>query len=182
MNSTQIFLQAYLEYQSIPIQGINFMSNLPDNQYDVKKLQTQYESFRKAKEAFSLKARSWSALVEKLNSPSYEQLKEHLNHLRKEIDNLRKENQSLKQSRSVTKDFDEVGFWLLDNNFERSRFSDFNISEEATKIESAAKVFYKKIAQKYHPDKGGTEMQMSNVSRLYDQIMTLVEMNSGLGK
>lgn len=158
------------------------MSNLSESQYNVKKLQTQYESFRKAKEAFNLKARSWSALVEKLNSPSYEQLKEHLNHLRKEIDNLRKENQSLKQSISIAKDFDEVGFWLLDNNFERSRFSDFNIPEEATKIESVAKVFYKKIAQKYHPDKGGTEMQMSNVSRLYEQIMTLVEMNSGVGK
>lgn len=158
------------------------MSNLSENQYDIKKLQTQYESFRKAKEAFNVKARGWSALVEKLNSPSYEQLKEHVYNLQKETDSLRKENQYLQQSISITNNFDEVGFWLLDNNFERSRFSDFNISEEATKIESVAKKIYKNLSQKYHPDKGGTEMQMSNVIRLYDQMMTLVEMNNGLGK
>lgn len=158
------------------------MSNISENQYNIKELQSQYKSFKKAKEVLNLKARSWSKLVEKLNSPSYDQLKASLTHSKEEIRLLRQENQSLKQSISRTEEFDEVGFWLLDNNFERSRFSDFAISEDATKIESAARVFYKKIAQRYHPDKGGTEMQMSNVNHLYDQMMALVEMNNGLGK
>ena len=158
------------------------MSNIPENQYNTKKLQSQYGSFKRAKEALNIKARSWSKLVEKLNYPSYGQLKEHFTCLQEEIRLLRQENQSLKQSISKTREFDEIGFWLLDNNFERSKFSDFNISEEATKVESAAKNFYKKIAKRYHPDRGGTEMQMSNVNHLYDQMMALVEMNNGLGK
>jgi hypothetical protein len=158
------------------------MINLLENQDSVKTLKSQYKSFKEAKEALNLKARSWSALVQKLTAPNYEQIKEQLVHLQEKIDNLCKENQSLKQSMSKNDGFDKIGFWLLDNNFDRSRFSDFDIPEEATRIESVAKVFYKKISQKYHPDKDGTEMQMSNVNRLYEQMMTLVEMNNGLGK
>ena len=136
----------------------------------------------KAKEAFNLKARGWAALVDKLNAPSYEQLIEQLSHLRKQNAKLKEQNESLLSSISRTKDFDEVGFWLLDSNFERSRFPDFNTPSEATKLESAAKDFHRKLSQKYHPDKGGTEMQMSNLNLLLDQLLTLVEMNDGLGK
>lgn len=150
--------------------------------YTVEKLKSQYKSLKDAKAALNIKARGWTALVEKLNAPNYEQLKEQVAQLIQENEDLRKENEILRQSVSRTENFDEVGFWLADNNFDRSRFPDFNVPPEATKIESAAKAFYKTLAQKYHPDKGGTEMQMSNLGRLFDQLMALVEMNGGLRK
>lgn len=157
------------------------MSSGNQVKYTVTEFKSQYKTLKQAKAAFNIKARSWSALVEKLNAPSYEQLKEQVAKLLRETEVLRRENESFKQSISKTKNFDEIGFWLLDNNFERSKFSDFGVPEEATKIKSSAKEFYKKLAQKYHPDKGGTEMQMSNLNHLYNQMMALVEMNGGLG-
>ena len=157
------------------------MTDDSQNQYTLEKIKERFKTLKDAKIAFNIKARSWLALVDKLNAPSYEQLKQQLAHVLKENEQLRQENEILKKSISKTNEFDEVGFWLLDNNFDRSRFSDFGITEEATKIEFIAKAFYKKLAQKYHPDKGGTEMQMSNLNRLYDQMMALVEMNEGLG-
>jgi hypothetical protein len=158
------------------------MSIATNTEYSVKQLKSEYKTFKEAKVAFDVKAKSWSALVEKLNAPSYEQLKAKVEKLLQEKKALQTDNEALKQSVSKTKEFDEIGFWLLDNNFDRSRFSDFDIPHEAIKFESAAKAFYKKLAQKYHPDKGGTEMQMSNVGRLYEQMMALVEMNNGIGK
>jgi hypothetical protein len=160
------------------------MSNSAEimTEYTVDAIRKKYKTFREAKAAFNVKARSWLALVEKLNAPTYEELKAQLNKLQKDIDFLRNENETLKKSISKTEDFDEIGFWLLDNNFDRSRFADFDVPPEALRIESAAKAFYKKLAQKYHPDKGGTEMQMSNLNRLYEQMMALVDMNDGVGK
>ncbi|MEA5467503.1 hypothetical protein [Spirulina sp. 06S082] len=158
------------------------MSDNPQNQYTIKQLKQRFKTFKDAKIAFNLKARGWSALVDKLNSPNHEQLKNQIAKLRKENEKLQQKNEELKKSISKTHEFDEVGFWLLDRNFDRSKFSDFEVPEEATKLESVAKNFYKQLAQRYHPDKGGTEMQMSNVNRLYDQMMVLVEMNEGLGK
>jgi hypothetical protein len=157
------------------------MLNETDFKYSVEEIKSEYKTFKNAKKVFNIKAQSWISLVNKLNSPTYERLKETVDNLLKENEYLRKENEKLNLSISKTKDFDEIGFWLLDNNFDRSRFSDFNIPEKAFKIESVAKVFYKDLAQKYHPDKGGTEMQMTNLNRLFEQIMTLVEMNNGLG-
>lgn len=151
-------------------------------EYTVQNLKSQYKTFKEAKAAFNLKARSWVTLVEKLNAPSYEQLKELVDNLRKENRELRENITKLEQSVSKTEEFDEIGFWLLDANFDRSKFSDFGVPEEATKIESSANNFYKTLAKKYHPDRGGTEMQMSNLNRLYDQMMALVEMNDGIGK
>ncbi|MCT7963429.1 hypothetical protein NG791_22390 [Laspinema sp. D1] len=157
------------------------MSNNSETKYTVEKLKQNFKTFKEAKIAFNLKARSWLALVDKLNAPNYEDLKYQVSELKKENNQLHKENELLKASISKTTDFDEIGFWLLDRNFDRSKFSDFGVPEEAIKIESVAKNFYKKLARKYHPDKGGTEMQMSNVNRLYEQLMALVEMNEGLG-
>lgn len=158
----------------------NWMQSNTETEYTVQDIKNRYKTFKEAKAAFKIKARSWVALVEKLNAPSYDQLKEQVNFLLQENEKLRHENISLKNSISKTQEFDEMGFWLLDNNFDRARFSDFNVPEEAIKIESAAKAFYKKMSQKYHPDKGGTDMQMSNLRKLYDQLMVLVEMNDGL--
>lgn len=153
-----------------------------NNKYTVEELKHQHKTLRDAKKAYGIKARSWVALADKLNLPTYEQLNKQVKDLLYQNEKLSNENQSLKKSVSKTKDFDEIGFWLLDNNFDRSRFSDFNAPVEAIERESVAKEFYKALAQKYHPDKGGTEMQMANVSRLYDQLMALVEMNEGLGQ
>lgn len=157
-------------------------NNNQATQYTVAALKSQYKTFKKAKLELNIKAQSWQALVDKLNAPNYQQLKEQLLKLQQENQALRQENDALKNSISKTEDFDEVGFWLLDKNFNRSNFSDFGISEEETKIESKSKNFYKKLAQKYHPDQGGTEMQMTNLNRLYEQMMALVIMNNGLGR
>ena len=150
--------------------------------YTVEELKRQHKTFPDAKKAYGIKAKGWVALVDKLNRPTYEQLQKQVKDLLAQNNKLSKENASLKQSVSKTKDFDELGFWLLDSNFDRSKFSDFSVPVEAVERESAAKAFYKDLAQTYHPDKGGTEMQMANVSRLYDQLMALVEMNEGLGQ
>jgi curved DNA-binding protein CbpA len=49
-------------------------------------------------------------------------------------------------------------------------------------VTSIARKFYKELARRYHPDKGGTNEQMANLKLLEDQMMALVEMNEGLGK
>ena len=169
---------------SVPLHQVEDAFVPSNNQinYTVAEIKSKYKTLKEAKAHFNLKANSWTALVQKLNAPTYEQLKKRVDDLSRENESLKEENTALKKSISKTNEFDEVGFWLLDENFGRSKFSDFDVPEEATEIESSAKAFYKKLAQKYHPDKGGTEIQMSNLNRLYDQMMVLVEMNSGLRK
>ncbi|WP_404785270.1 hypothetical protein [Altericista sp. CCNU0014] len=153
-----------------------------EKKYNIDEIKSKYKTLKIAKEDLKIKANSWKTLIEKLNLPTYEQIKDQLTEIKKENEILRRENDSLKKSVSKNTEFDEVGFWLIDGNFERSKFTDFNVPEQATRIESFAKSFYKSLAQKYHPDQGGTDMQMSNLKHLYDQMMTLVEMNDGLGK
>jgi hypothetical protein len=152
------------------------------NEYSIDEIKSKYKTLKAAKADLKIKANSWKSLVEKLNLPTYKQLQDQLIEFKKHNEILRKENESLKKSVSKTTKFDEIGFWLIDGNFERSKFTDFAVPEQATRIESLAKAFYKSLVQRYHPDQGGTDMQMSNLKRLYDQMMTLVEMNDGLGK
>lgn len=148
----------------------------------VAELKKQYKSFKEAKVTLGVKARSWEELAKKLDQPTYEQLTIQVQALLKTNQELIEDIATLKNSIAKTKEFDEVGFWLLDNNFDRSRFPDFSLSEEATKKESAAKAFHKQLAKKYHPDNGGTPMQMANLNKLFEQVMALVELNGGLGK
>jgi hypothetical protein len=143
--------------------------------YTVASLKKEYKTIAAAKTAFNLKAKGWAALVEKLNVPSIEQLQT-------EIARLTAENEALKQQLTESQGFDPVGFWLQDGNFERSKFSDFKAPPEATRKESIARQFYKELARRYHPDRGGTSAQMANVKKLEDQMMALVDMNGGLGK
>jgi hypothetical protein len=135
-------------------------------------LKKQYKTFKAAKAAHNLKAKSWAALAEKINATCYIA----------KIAELEAENKALKQQLATSQGFDSVGFWLLDANFDRSKFCDFQTPKEATKKESIARQFYKELARRYHPDKGGTNQQMANVKKLEDQMMALVEMNGGLGK
>ncbi len=142
--------------------------------YTTADLKKQFKKFAAAKKHFGVKAQSWEKLCKKLNEKANQE---------SEVEQLRSRIQFLEaEIAKKNSEFDEIGFWLLDNNFDRSRFSDFNLPENATKLESVAKGYYKKLAGKYHPDKGGTAMQMANLNKLLEQMMALVELNNGLGK
>lgn len=150
-------------------------------QYTEKSLKGQFKSFKQAKAHFGLKARSWKALAEKLNAPSVTDLEIQLAKLKMQVAQLEEENELLRKRAASSDDFDEVGFWLLDRNFERANFEDFDIGEEATEMESATQKEYKRLAQKYHPDNGGLPEQMANVNRLRSQMLSLVKTNGGMG-
>jgi hypothetical protein len=135
-------------------------------------LKKQYKTFKAAKADKGIKAKSWAALAEKINAAG----------LQARIDELEAENKALKQQLTTAQNFDIIGFWLQNGNFDRSKFGDFGTPKEATFKESVARKFYKELARRYHPDKGGTNEQMANLKLLEDQMMALVEMNEGLGK
>lgn len=145
-------------------------------QHTEASLKAQFKSFKEAKAKTKTKARSWKALAEKLNKPSPEveiaRLKEQIKGLEGELSHLRK---------VAAGNFDEVGFWLLDRNFERAKFADFGVSEQATEMESVAKEVHRTLAQKYHSDSGGSDEQMANVNRLKDQMLSVVKLNGGMG-
>jgi ribosomal protein L29 len=143
--------------------------------YTIDSLKQQHTTFTAAKAFHNLKAKSWVSLAEKLNQPDLKQLQA-------QIAQLKAENAALKAQLASTQEFDPIGFWLDDNNFDRSKFSDFKTPKEATKKESVARQFYKELARRYHPDKGGTSQQMANLKKLEGQMLALVEMNGGLGK
>lgn len=145
------------------------------NKTKIKYLKQKYGSLRKAKLALNLTAKSWQTLAEKLNTPS-------INKLQEKIKELRQENAYLRKALAENQGFDEVGFWLLDKNFDRARLVEFGLSDDATKFESVAKSEYKRLAKKYHPDCGGTAEQFANLTRLYDQLIVFVEINDGLNK
>jgi hypothetical protein len=136
--------------------------------YTVASLKAKHKTLAAAKAFHSIKARSWAALAEKLNTPTVEQLQAEI--------------VVLKQQLAAAQQFDFVGFWLQDGNFERSKFGDFGTPPEATYKESVARSFYKELARRYHPDLGGTNEQMANLKLLEDQMMAMVEFNEGLGK
>jgi hypothetical protein len=141
--------------------------------HTIESLRTEFKTLAKAKAALGLKAASWKALAEKANGP------EAL------VQQLRQENEMLRQLVAELQgrggQFDPIGFWLQDGNFDRSRFPDFGVPEEAFHKQSVAKAFHKQLARQYHPDKGGTAEQMANLNRLLDQVLALVEMNDGMG-
>ena len=144
--------------------------------YTVKSLKEQFSSFKEAKAKLGVKARSWKALAEKLNEPTPEQeiamLKEQVKRLESEVKRLRD---------AAEDTFDEVGFWLLDRNFERAKFEDFGVSEQATEMESEAKKIHKELSQRYLPDSGGSDEQMANVNKLKKQMISVVKLNGGMG-
>lgn len=157
------------------------MSSKSTAQYTEEGLREQFQYIKDAKAHFGLKARGWKALADKLNEPSPEDLKKQVQVLTTKLGALEAENEKLKASAVKGEGFDEIGFWLLDRNFKRSEFEDFDIDEEATEVESKAKSEHQRLAKRYHPDNGGTAEQMANVNRLKEQMLALVKMNGGMG-
>jgi hypothetical protein len=136
--------------------------------HTAKSLKAEHKTLAAAKSAHKLKVKSWQALADKLNTPTIESLQQKIKELEAQL--------------VTSQRFDPVGFWLLSDNFDRSRLSDFNMPEETTKSESLAKQFWKELARRYHPDKGGTEEQMVNLNKLQNQILAFVDMNGGIGR
>jgi polyhydroxyalkanoate synthesis regulator phasin len=156
------------------------MASAP-SKYTAASLKEQFKTFSDAKQHFGLKARSWQALADKLNAPSVDDLKVQLTTLQTQVAKLEAENKQLRAHAATGTGFDEVGFWLLDRNFERAKFEDFGIPEAATEMESQAQAEYKRLAQKYHPDNGGLDEQMQNLNRLRQQMLAIVKLNGGIG-
>jgi hypothetical protein len=136
--------------------------------HTAKSLKAEHKTLVAAKSAHKLKVKSWQALADKLNTPTIESLQQKIKELEAQL--------------ATSQGFDPVGFWLLSGNFERSKFGDFGTPSDATYKESVARQFYKELARRYHPDKGGTHEQMANLKLLEDQMLTMVEFNSGMGK
>jgi uncharacterized small protein (DUF1192 family) len=154
---------------------------MDSEKYTVALLKKQFKAFPQAKQHFGLKARSWQALADKLTIPSVEDLKAQIVALEAQVAKLEAENKQLRSNATKNPDFDEIGFWLLDRNFDRAKFEDFGIPEEATEMESKANAAYKRLAQKYHPDSGGLDEQMQNLNKLKKQMLSLVKLNGGMG-
>jgi hypothetical protein len=101
--------------------------------------------------------------------------------LEERLSALEAENKQLKSQASGPEQFDEPGFWLKDKNFERANFADFGVPDDALEMESRAEAFYKNLAKKYHPDKGGSAEQMQNINKLRKQMLSIVKLNGGMG-
>lgn len=152
------------------------MATQGEIKYTEINLKEKYSSFKEAKARLGVKARSWKALAAKLNEPKPE---EEIELLKNRIKQLEAENKNLRDS--ADGNFDEVGFWLLDRNFDRAKFEDFGVSEKATEMESEAKKIYKELSQRYHSDYGGLDEQMANVNKLKKQMLSVVKLNGGMG-
>jgi hypothetical protein len=138
--------------------------------FTVQGLKKDYKSIAQAKTHFGVTARGWEALAAKLNdSPTIA-----------ELQTLRQENAELR-AQLAQGQFDPVGFWLLDGNFDRSRFTDFSVPNGAFYKESLARAFYRDLARRFHPDAGGSDEQMANLNHLLDQLLALAAMNGGRG-
>jgi hypothetical protein len=139
--------------------------------YSAQSLKREYGTLAQAKSATGLTARGWQALADKLNQPSPDA---QIKLLQSQVKQLQQEIIQLKNLGNP------IGFWLLDGNFDRSRFTDFDVPQDAFYKASIARKFHKELSRRYHPDKGGTEEQMANLNRLLDQSLALVEMNGGM--
>jgi hypothetical protein len=135
-------------------------------------LKKQHKTFAAAKAAHGIKAKSWAALAEKINTVR----------LQTEIDRLKTENAALKQQLSENQCFDFVGFWLQDGNFERSRLEDFGILKETLNSMSAVKKVWKELSLQYHPDRGGTVEQQTNLNKLQNQMMAMASLAESVDK
>ncbi|NEZ64829.1 hypothetical protein D0962_18895 [Leptolyngbyaceae cyanobacterium CCMR0082] len=142
----------------------------------VAELKERFSKLKEAKAELGIKASSWKILAEKLNKPDPEQ---EIAMLKEQVVLLKAENKRLREAGENA--FDEVGFWLLDRNFDRAKFEDFGVSEKATEMESEAKKIYIELSQRYHPDNGGLDEQQANINKLKKQMLAVVKLNGGMG-
>ena len=134
--------------------------------YTIASLKAEHKTLAAAKASTGIKASSWVALVEKLNTPSIAQLQAEIVTLKQQLANR----------------FDLVGFWLLDANFDRSRLEDFGISKDVLGSMASVKKIWKELSLRYHPDKGGTEEQQANLNRLQNQMMAMASLSESVEK
>ena len=85
-----------------------------------------------------------------------------------QLEDLKAENQAIRAS---------VGpeFWLKDENFQKANFADFGISEEEMSTPEGIDKAYKRLARIVHPDMGGSEDQMANLSELRKQMKMMAK-------
>ena len=134
--------------------------------YTVASLKAEHKTLAAAKAFHKIKASSWVALLEKLNTPSIVQLQAEIASLKQQLAN----------------GFDLVGFWLLNANFDRSRLEDFGISKDVLGSMASVKKIWKELSLRYHPDKGGTEEQQANLNRLQNQMMAMASLSESVEK
>jgi len=74
---------------------------MDSEKYTVALLKKQFKAFPQAKQHFGLKARSWQALADKLNTPSVEDLKAQIIALEAQVAKLEAENKQLRANAST---------------------------------------------------------------------------------
>lgn len=134
--------------------------------YTITSLKAEHKTLAAAKAAFNLKASSWAALVQKINTPNIAELQAEIVALKQQLAN----------------GFDLIGFWLLDANFDRSRLEDFGISRNVLGSMASVKKIWKELSLRYHPDRGGTEEQQANLNRLQNQMMAMASLSESVEK
>ncbi len=154
--------------------------------YTVQQLKTEFTSFREAKVAHNLTARSWAKLAEKLNSRGQEELK---------IKELEKEVADLKAKLIMLEKVSDLDILLSNLVYKRGVGSNevFESPEAMTDeppgtgkddwayFETTLKRRYHRLAKRYHPDNGGSDEHMNNLSHSYSIARTFVKDNDGLG-
>jgi hypothetical protein len=118
--------------------------------YTIASLKAEHKTLAAAKAFHKIKASSWAALVEKLNTPSIAQLQAEI--------------ASLKQQ--LTNGFDLVGFWLLDANFDRSNLEDFGFTKDVLETKLAVEAAFAKISLP-----NATLEQQANLNKFRIQLM-----------
>jgi hypothetical protein len=135
--------------------------------HTITSLKQEFKTITAAKQHFGLKARGWQALADKLNQQAKDDL---IAQLQAEVAQLKQENEALRQQPVTT---GTIAFWLTDGNFERSRFTDFDVPEMALLTESSAKAFCRKLAKRVK----GNQEQLANVDRLLNQMLVMVDLH-----
>jgi hypothetical protein len=120
--------------------------------HTISSLKAEHKTLAAAKAFHKLKARSWAALAEKLNTPTVEE--------------LLAENAALKKQLAAAQGFDSVGFWLLDANFDRSNLEDFGFTKDVLKTKLAVEAAFKKLSFS-----NATPEQQANLAKFHLQLI-----------
>jgi hypothetical protein len=157
--------------------------------YTAQDLKKQFSSFKSAKDSFKVKAQSWQKLCDKLNGESSKDAR--LLKLESKVKELTTQLESLRAIKSIKSELDIL---LMDLVYKRG-VGDDEIFESKEAMEgepddadrddwasfySTLKRRYHRLSQLYHPDGGGTEEQMANLTHSYKSALTYVKANNGM--